>query len=252
MYVSMTGFGRSQIQAPWGALSLEVSSVNHRYQEIFVRLPREFVSWEPWFHQKLRKLFRRGKVQLRMEVLWSPTFKMGRINKEILSSYCDELLQIQRSMGQARELELEKVVSLPGVLDLPRFEDSEDAETLDKIFEKLLDTTVASWQEMRALEGSHLREEILTHLAELERLTTEIEARWLPTRDSAFEALRTRISDTLEGLGERLDEGRFLQEIAILTDKWDVSEELARLKSHIIKFRATGMTPNLRDASSTL
>ena len=240
MYVSMTGFSRSQIQAPWGTLSLEVSSVNHRYQEIFVRLPREFVSWEPWFHQKLRKLFRRGKVQLRMEVLWSPTFKMGRINKEILSSYCDELLQIQRSMGQARELELEKVVSLPGVLDLPRFEDSEDAETLDKIFEKLLDTTVASWQEMRALEGSHLREEILTHLAELERLTTEIEARWLPTRDSAFEALRTRISDTLEGLGERLDEGRFLQEIAILTDKWDVSEELARLKSHIIKFRATG------------
>ena len=71
MYVSMTGFSRSQVQTAWGTLSMEISSVNHRYQEISVRLPREFASWEPWFHQKLRKLFRRGKVQMRLEVLWA-------------------------------------------------------------------------------------------------------------------------------------------------------------------------------------
>ena len=115
MYVSMTGFSRSQAEQPWGTLSLEISSVNHRYQEIYVRLPREFSSWEPWFHQKLRGCFRRGKLQVRMEVLWAPAYRMGRINKDILNSYCEELLQVQRSMGQARELELEKIVSLKKV-----------------------------------------------------------------------------------------------------------------------------------------
>lgn len=240
MYISMTGFSRTQLQQPWGTLNLEISSVNHRYQEISVRLPREFSSWEPWFHQKLRKYFRRGKLQLRMEVLWAPTLKMGRINKDILDSYCDELLQIQRTMGQARELELEKVVMLPGVLDMPRFEDSEDSDSLEHVFGDLLDNGVASWQRMRALEGGHLKEEVLFHLADLERLTARVSELWQPTRDAAFSALRTKIGETLDGLGEKLDEGRFLQEIVILTDKWDVSEELARLKSHISKFRSTG------------
>ncbi len=240
MYVSMTGFSRTQTQTSWGTLSLEISSVNHRYQEIFVRLPREFSSWEPWFHQKLRKCFRRGKIQVRMEVLWAPMFKMGRINKEILASYCDELLQIQRSMGQAKELELEKVLGLPGVLDLPRFEDSEDAETLEATFDKLIVDGVSSWQTMRNVEGGHLRDDVLKDLAELERLTADIEKNWLPTRDAAFQAARTKISEMLEGLGEKLDEGRFIQEIVILTDKWDISEELTRLKSHISKFRSAG------------
>ena len=121
MYVSMTGFSRTQIQRSWGTVSLEMSSVNHRYQEIYVRLPREFSSWEPWFHQKLRKGFRRGKVQVRMDVLWAPSLKMGRINKDIMTSYCEELMQIQRMLGQAKDLQLESVVTLPGVLDIPRF-----------------------------------------------------------------------------------------------------------------------------------
>lgn len=240
MYVSMTGFSRTQIQAPWGTLSLEIASVNHRYQEIFVRLPREFSSWEPWFHQKLRKCFRRGKIQVRMEILWAPTFKMGRINKDILASYCDELLHIQRTMGQARELELEKIVGLPGVLEIPRFEDSEDSDTLEETFDKLIKEGVTLWQLMRETEGAHLREEILAHLVELEKRTSEIEKLWLPTRDKVFQSTRAKITEMLEDVGAKFDEGRFLQEIVILTDKWDVSEELARLKSHVLKFRSTG------------
>ena len=241
MYVSMTGFSRTQTQQPWGTISAEVSSVNHRYQEISVRLPREFASWEPWFHQNMRGRFRRGKVQLRMEVLWAPSFKMGRINKDVLSAYCEELLQAQRATGQARELALEQMISLPGVLDLPKFEDSEESEKLEDTFARLLDESMASWQTMRETEGGHLRDEVLTHLAELERLVGAIETKWQPTRDAAFAAVRARLSEMLESLGEKLDEGRMLQEIVIMTDKWDVSEELARLRSHISKFRAAGV-----------
>ncbi len=240
MYVSMTGFSRTQIQRSWGTVSLEVSSVNHRYQEIYVRLPREFSSWEPWFHQKLRKGFRRGKVQVRMDVLWASSFKMGRINKDIMTSYCEELMQIQRTLGQAKDLQLESVVTLPGVLDIPRFEESAEAEELEASFSELIEQGLSSWQEMRETEGEHLKEEVLTHLAELERLSALIEEKWLPARDQAFETTRQRITEMLDTLGGKLEESRMMQEIVVMTDKWDVSEEIARLKSHISKFRSTG------------
>ena len=240
MYVSMTGFSRTQLQQPWGALSAELSSVNHRYQEISVKLPREFSGWEPWFHQTLRRNFRRGKVQLRVEVLWAPTFRMGRLNRDILSSYCDELLQMQRTMGQARELELEQIVSLPGVLELPNFEESGEADKLEDVFGKLVDDAVRSWQAMRETEGAHLREDVLSHLEALEKLVNDIEARWQPARDAAFAATRARLNEMLQSLGENLEESRFLQEVVVMSDKWDVSEELARLRSHISKFRSTG------------
>lgn len=240
MYISMTGFSRTQLQQPWGTLSLEISSVNHRYQDITVRLPREFASWEPWFHQKLRGFFRRGKVQVRMEVLWAPSFRMGHINKEAVKSYCDELMQIQREIGQARELELEHIVMLPGVLDVPAFSNSEEADKTEEALGRLVDDGVKAWQSMRSLEGSHLKGEILSHLDALEKLRNEIEEKWQGARDEAFQTVRGRISETLAGLGETLDEGRFFQELAIMADKWDVSEELARLKSHISKFRTTG------------
>jgi len=240
MYVSMTGFSRTQIQRSWGTVSLEVSSVNHRYQEIYVRLPREFSSWEPWFHQKLRKGFRRGKVQVRMDVLWASSFKMGRINKDIMTSYCEELMQIQRMLGQAKDLQLESVVTLPGVLDIPRFEESAEAEELEASFSELIELGLSSWQEMRETEGEHLKEEVLTHLAELERLSALVEEKWFPARDQAFESTRLRITEMLDTLGGKLEESRMMQEIVVMTDKWDVSEEIARLKSHISKFRSTG------------
>ncbi len=240
MYVSMTGFSRAQVRRSWGTVSLEISSVNHRYQEINVRLPREFSSWEPWFHQRLRRGFRRGKVQARVEVLWASAFRMGRINKEIMTSYCEELLQIQRALGQARDLQLESVLTLPGVLDIPRFEDSPEADDFESSMTELIESGLTSWQSMRKTEGAHLKNEILVHLSELERLGALIEKHWVTARDEAFENTKERISQMLEALNGSLEESRMMQEIAIMTDKWDVSEEIARLKSHILKFRSEG------------
>ena len=213
MYVSMTGFSRSQIQTKWGTVVVELSSVNHRYQEISVRLPREFAGWEPWFHQNLRKTFRRGKVQLRMEVLWAQDFKTGRVNRDVLAAYCEEMSAARRALGFVPDVDVERVALFPGVLDMPKFEDEEDSQATEEVFRELLDGAAASWNKMRALEGGHLREEVLTHLAELERLVGVIEEKWKPARDAAFEAMRTRVTETLEKLGEKLEEQRYMQEI---------------------------------------
>lgn len=205
-----------------------------------MRLPREFSSWEPWFHQQLRKYFRRGKLQARLEAVFAPSLKTGRVSREVLASYCAELLEAQRALGQKKELALENMLALPGVLELPRFDGGSESEKLGWIFEKLVGDTARDWLAMRELEGGHLRDEIFTHLSELEVLTAEIEEKWLPAKETAWQAMRGRVAEMLESLGEKPDETRYLQEMVILSDKWDVSEELARLKSHIAKFRLTG------------
>lgn len=240
MYISMTGFSRTQIQRPWGTLNLELSSVNHRYQEITVKLPRDFAGWEPWFHQKLRSAFRRGKVQARVEVFWAQDFKKARLNREIFDSYCNELISLKEELGQESELQLERIITLPGVLELPTVGEDDEIYKLEETFTELIEKGVSGWQEMRALEGGHLREEVLLHLENIEKLVARIAARWQIARDGAFTAVRARISETLEKLGGNLEENRFLQEVTIMADKWDVAEELARLKSHIEKFRLTG------------
>jgi len=240
MYISMTGFSRTEVSRPWGTLTLELSSVNHRYQEISVKLPRDFASWEPWFHQKLRTVFRRGKVQVRVEVFWAQDFKKARLNREILNSYCEELLRLKVDYGQDKKLELEQLVTLPGVLELPTAGEDDETFKLEESFGELLENGAKNWQKMRELEGSHLKTEVLSHLAKLETIAADIAGLWQGARDEAFANVRNRISETLEKLGGNLEESRFLQEITIMADKWDVSEELARLKSHIEKFRLTG------------
>ncbi|MEG1603031.1 MAG: YicC/YloC family endoribonuclease [Cloacibacillus sp.] len=240
MYVSMTGFSRSQTQCKWGAVSVEISSVNHRYQEISVRLPREFASWEPWFHQQLRRVFRRGKVQLRMEVLWAQDYKRGRINRDILRAYCEDIIAVRDELGMRAALNIEGLAGLPGVVDLPSFGEDEENEALETIFADVLKKAAQSWQTMRETEGAHLRCAVLKDLAALEALVSDIEEKWLPTKEAAFQAMRQRVTETLAKLGDSLDESRYMQEVVILSDKWDVSEEIARLKSHITKFRATG------------
>lgn len=240
MYISMTGFSRVQQQTEWGTLNLEISSVNHRYQEIYVRLPREFSSWEPWFHQQLRKSFRRGKVQLRLEILWASSYKMAQINRDVILSYCEEFKEIQKVLNQTPELNLETIASLPGALSLPTLDEIEESDNIEAVLQAMIVKAIKSWQDMRVLEGTHLKEDVVSHLTELESFLNKIEENWSSAKDKAFESMKDRLTVAMAELDETVEESRFLQEIVIMTDKWDVSEELARLKSHIVKFKAIG------------
>ena len=241
MYVSMTGFGRVQEEMDFGSVTLELSSVNHRYQEIYVRLPKEFSSWEPWFHQKLKRFFRRGKVQVRMDVLWVSGMRRAKLNRDVLDHYYQELEAAWVALGQSTSIDIESLLSLPGVFDTPSFtEESGNMESREQQLTLLLEKGVLSWQKMREQEGLHLKEEVLLHLGLLTNLADKISRLWSPARDLAFAAMKKRMEDSVASLGEQLDQGRLLQELALLTDRWDITEELARLRSHIAKFISTG------------
>jgi uncharacterized protein (TIGR00255 family) len=244
----MTGFSGARIEREWGAISLELSSVNHRYQEIYVRLPRELQAWEPWFHQRVRALYRRGKVQARVEITWAASAQTAAINRDVLKSYYRQLSELEASLCPGdeghRRIALESLVGLPGVIDARERFGVSDATGTEALLDELLAAGAASWNEMRRLEGSHLEAAVGEHLAALEELAARISGLWEGARDNAFEAMTGRIKHALSAAGVPFpDDSRLAQEALIIADRWDISEELARLSSHITKFKEAGASP---------
>lgn len=248
MYTSMTGFSSTSKTMEWGTITLDLSSVNHRYQEIYVRLPKELSSWEPWFHRKLREAFRRGKVQAKVEILWAVGSLACSIDREALLLYYNELAEARNEIGQQEDIALESLLGLPGVLDTQgRMRHTRGDET-EEMLSGLLAAGVESWNEMRRQEGSHLEEAVLAHLRELEDLTGKIAGMWGSAKDAAFAVMLERVRKVLDAVGAAVtDDSRFTQEAVFIADRWDVSEELARLKSHIEKFRHAGKAGSAKE-----
>ncbi|EFQ23639.1 YicC/YloC family endoribonuclease [Aminomonas paucivorans] len=240
MFTSMTGYGRAQVERDWGSLSLELWSVNHRYQEVTVRLPRELASWEPWFHQRLRKGFRRGKVQGKLEILWAASRKAGRVNREAFLHFFRELDALRRETGEGGDIALDRLLGMPGVLEVPLLEGQTSQEDLETLLEGLLQEALGAWNAMRRTEGAALWGEVLGHLESYEGWIRRIDETWASSRDQAYEATKGRIRELLDAAGVAPDEHRWMQELAYLADRWDVSEELARIRSHLSQFRKLG------------
>jgi uncharacterized protein (TIGR00255 family) len=231
----MTGYGRGRVEGQWGRLSLEISSVNHRYQEISVRLPRDMSRWEPWFHLKLRPLFNRGKVTCRVEANWGPSSGAGHLNLELMSSIYGEVKRLSSQLG-APLGPVTDLLQVPGVMESPMgFMDEGEAEG---ILEGLLRMAVEDWNRMRQAEGEYLWGEILRRLGSFRSCVDRISRVWGDRMEMAFRQARERVEEMLAGLGASLDESRWAQELVIMADRWDVSEELSRLGSHVEQFLA--------------
>jgi uncharacterized protein (TIGR00255 family) len=239
MYVSMTGYGEASAEREWGTIRMEISSVNHRYQEISVRLPRELSSFEPWLHQRLRGLYKRGKVQVRAEITRTASSADSAINGEALAAYYREISSIRDLTGIESDISLDALINLPGVLDMSGYSRFSGDQAID-LMSELLERASENWNEMRRAEGSHLKENIDGHMADIERDMAEIGRLWTGVRDAAFAGAAARISKTLESAGFSLTEARFAQEAVIMADKWDIAEELERMASHVLKFREIG------------
>jgi len=238
MFISMTGFGQATDEREWGKITLELSSVNHRYQEISIRLPRELASLEPWLHNRLRGVFRRGKLNARLEITWAASAVAADINEEIIVNYYNKLLRIREQIGAEIDISLDALVNLPGVLEA--FGRGSIREEAMEILSGLIENAASNWNNMRREEGAHLKEAIDGHIADVERGMSEIASLWQGARDAAFEAMKDRVSAALEASGLCADESRFAQEAVIYADRWDISEEIDRMASHIAKFRETG------------
>jgi len=238
MIRSMTGYGEAELDTPVGRLRAEVRSVNHRYFSANLRVARQLERFEPLIREWLRGSLPRGHVNfsLRLEAVSAEAGATGsslQVDAAKAASYLAALKSLQEQLHLPGEIDL-ALLSRFGDLIIPA--DEEGAEPLAaELVEHVTTAAARAAVAMRIEEGRRLADDLDGRLAAIEQALGHISefapARLVVERDR----IRRVVAELLEGM--LLDEDRVAREVAFLAERWDVSEELVRLRSHISLFR---------------
>ena len=227
MIRSMTGFARRERQGPWGTLTCELRSVNHRYLELSLRLPDDLRGLENDARQLLSANLRRGKVDAGVYLKGAPAGAASlEINRAMVEQVVAGAAEVSAIAGNAAAaLNPLDVLRWPGVIrDAER-----DVTPIAAAAMELLKETAADLNDARAREGARIRDMLAQRCESLRDLVAVVRAR-LPEVSAR---IRTRVLERVAQLGTTIDAERLEQEIALLAYKMDVEEELDRLGSHI-------------------
>jgi len=235
MIHSMTGFARREASGPWGQLTCELRSVNHRYLEPGFRLPEELRGLEGELRQTLAKLLRRGKVDCTVHLRSAREAERElRVDETVLTQVLkrmDEVADRFPGIGLGRSVQVNPIDVLrwPGVLQ----DSAPDTDALAAALRSLFADTARDLAAAREREGVRLREFVLQRIDGLAALLAAGRARAPEMR----ERLRARLQTRLTELGATVDATRFEQEVALLLQRADVDEELDRLDAHLGEIR---------------
>jgi uncharacterized protein (TIGR00255 family) len=227
MIRSMTGFARRERQGPWGTLTCELRSVNHRYLELSLRLPDDLRSLENDARQLLSTALRRGKVDAGLYLRGAPAGAAAiEINQALVEQVVAGAAAVRAAAGNAAgSLNPLDVLRWPGVI-----RDSErDITPIAAAAADLLRETADDLNAARAREGARIRDMLVQRCNALRESVAVVRAR-LP---EVAARIRARVLERVAQLGTAVDTERLEQEIALLAYKMDVEEELDRLGSHI-------------------
>ena len=234
MIMSMTGYGSAESVFNGMKLSAELKSVNNRYLDTSVRLPRSFLFAEESLKSVVASSVTRGKVDVFISVdsTGADTFSIV-VNRPLLESYIETLRSVSEQYGLPFDLGAVAVSRLPDVLNVEKEE--ADREAIAAALSEVLSEAVKSFNDMRGREGEKLRADVLERLETIEDLVSRVEA----ASPETVAAYRMRLEAKLrEVLGQSgVDESRILTEAAIFADKVAVDEETVRLRSHIAQMR---------------
>lgn len=231
MIRSMTGFARRERQGPWGTLTCELRSVNHRYLELSLRLPEDLRGLEGDARQVLSGTLRRGKVDAGVYLRGGPaTATAIELNLPVIEQLLARVTELRALAGT--------VTAPVNPLDLLRWpgairEAERDITPVAAAAMELLQETVSDLNDARAREGARIREMLAQRCDALREQVVSLRAR-LPEVASR---IRARVAERIAQLGATVDPERLEQEIVLLAYKMDVEEELDRLGSHVIEVR---------------
>ncbi len=235
MLRSMTGFARETTQGPWGELSWELRSVNHRYLDLSLRLPEELRQLEPEVRTRVAEKVGRGKLEanLRLRVQAAQGQALD-IDAQRLADLARACHVVGAAFAHTAPVDPLKALAFPGVVR----EQALDPEALAPVALQLLDRALASLAEMRAREGERLAQLMNERLDGLAALVGRVRERMPMLREESRTKLQARLAEIL-GRAAEFDAGRLEQELALLAQRLDVDEELSRLESHIAEVRQT-------------
>ena len=232
---SMTGFGRGEASEDGRTWVAEVRTVNHRFLDQRVLLPRLFAALEEPVKKVVAAAFDRGRVDVSISLSGTSTIEPQlKVNETVARQYHRCLRQLVEEYGIEQDIRLGDMLTLRDVISLEEGHPDMDAEW--QLISTALDAALTDCDSMREREGAALRRELLDRLEKFEVIVKQIENQLPKLLRQRQVDLKHRVHKLLDGFD--LDPLRLAQETAIMADKSDVTEELIRLESHIAQFRA--------------
>jgi uncharacterized protein (TIGR00255 family) len=235
---SMTGFAQARIERDGRSLRINLRSVNHRFLDLHLRMPDGFEVFESRVRQAVRNRLRRGHVDV--NVYYEPAGPAAvEVNHEVAEAYMKAVEELRRQFGVKTEPDLIALFRLPGVVAAPgaasELQNEEAQERLGAQLEACLEQALERLETMRRSEGQTLATEMQGMLARIVEKTAEIESLAERVRPAFARRLESKLNELLNGV--QVDPARLAQEAALLAERSDVSEELARLRSHVEQFQ---------------
>ncbi|MGL4730453.1 MAG: YicC/YloC family endoribonuclease [Clostridium sp.] len=236
MIKSMTGFGRGSVPDGHSNFIVEIKTVNHRYFELNVRMPRALISLEDNIRKILSKKIKRGKVDV---FITQKTVEKDNVeavlNEELVKSYMECLTKIGKSYEVRDDISIMSLARLPEAITLNQKE--ENLEEVWKQLETSLEIAIESLVSMRIEEGKKLKEDIEKRCDLIGGYVNNINNKVPSMLVEYRERLRKRLKELLDDT--QIDENRFAMEVALLADKTAIDEEVVRLNSHICQVKET-------------
>lgn len=235
MIKSMTGFGRGEYSDGKRNVTAEIRTVNHRYADITVKMPKRYSFAEEAVKSIVKEKIRRGKaeVAIMFETLTEADITV-RLNEPVARQYLENLKQMQQSFGLKGDIDIQLLSSMPDVLKA--IPDVEDEDEIRSVICEAVRRAADANDAMRITEGQRLSEDLLQRGELIRSIVDKIGTRAPMVAEEYVQKLRERIQELLDGAAE-IPEERILTEAAIFADKANITEELVRLDSHMKQLR---------------
>lgn len=231
MPVSMTGYGRFEVTEKDWSHVWEIKSVNGRFLDVKWRLPYFLRSLESGWEKTVRKHASRGRVDISLNVEMLSADVLGvSFNEPMAQAMFQQMEKLAERYGETYVPDFNKVL---GMSSLWKDNNSKPEPGLAESLTKGLEGALASWKDARRVEGEAMTKDLLSRIVVLRELKDSIDKRIPQVLELKKQGLCDRIKELMEAVGAEYNEDRMLQEIALLTDRLDVSEELTRLNTHL-------------------
>jgi uncharacterized protein (TIGR00255 family) len=233
---SMTGFGRVDVMTKFGPLTVEISSVNSRFLEMSIRLPRTLAALEARVREQISSKLTRGQISTFISFGGPGNgFGSAHINKELAAELVKEFRAVQKAHKLGGDVTLHDLLLVPAVIDSAS--ESLDLDTVWKVIEKGLSKAVSDLLEIRKKEGKTMAADMKKRLDLLDMAVSQIEKK----SANAVQVYRTKLTERINTLlaGTGRENVRIEEEITIFADRTDITEEITRFRSHIELYSST-------------
>ena len=232
---SMTGFGRGEVEVDGRTWVCEIRSVNHRYLDVKVKLPKGYTPLEGKIKKKVQMFHERGRVDLSLSVGGDfSDLMLVKLNETLAREYKNKLVMLAKRVGVQGEIDLGLLASFPDVIT--RETGEEDLEAIWPTISQAIDKALINCESMRKQEGEALACDLNNRLDFFTETIDKVEAMLPDLIHRRQVTVNERLVKLLDD--KQFDPMRLAQEVAVLADKTDVTEELVRLRSHIEQFKS--------------